>query len=129
MKRLFILSVALALMLGCATAKINQNPTGKLTTLPFESTIDPNLFYSYNVSREPQPIIDKDGNYGIAYFLQNPDPNGQPQEVVIIISRDEVLLGYGYEINGRTFLFELNETKTRYIKYVPENSGDKSGGM
>ena len=125
MKRLFILSVALALMLGCATIK--SNPEGQLTTLPYDSKYDPNSFYDFDASAMPQQILMEDGSTGLAVFLSNPDPKGNPQEAVLIFGTGDVLLAYGWEANdGEIFVYTLNDEKTKYVRYTEE---DKTGGI
>ena len=119
MKRLFVLSVILALMLGCAT--LNINPAGKLTTLPYESELDPNIFYNYDQIGEPQYVMVRE-EMAVAYFLA-----GDGLEmVVVIMSLEGELLSYGWESKGEVFVYELNKEKTKYIKYVEE---DKSEGI
>jgi len=127
-KHLFILSIVLALMVGCVTTSINQNPDGEFTTLSYESEIDPNSFYRFNLVCEPSIVTSDEGRTGIVYCLKNPDPMGQPQKAVIIINPDGILLSYGYELNGEIFLYRLDSETEKYVRFIPEKK-DKSGGL
>ena len=125
MKRLFILSVVLALMLGCAHT--NVNPEGKLTTLPYESKYDPNIFYNYDLASGPDPLMMEDGKYAFGFILYNPEKDTDPASALIILEAvTEKLLGYGWENrDGTRFIYVLNKDETKYVRWVEDTKEDK----
>ena len=120
--------LVLLLIIGCASVGTGQNPSGKLTTLPYESEIDPNVFYNYDVV-EVRPVLFSDSTIGTAYFLTDPDK--KLESIVIILDVNEIMIAYGWGFNDEIFVYELNEDKTKYIRYVPvfEIIEDKEGGV
>ena len=121
MKKLAVLSIVLALLPVMVFA--GQNAEGKLTTLPYDSPLDPNMFYHFNIDAPPNMVMTDQGMAVIVFRLSNTDPKGLPQRAVIVQSEDGVLQAYGYDINGEILVYELNKEKTKYVKYI-----DKSGG-
>ena len=114
-KKLFLLSIVLSMVWGCATMR--ANPEGKLTTLPYSSEIDPNSFYDFKaVSMDyvPTPL-----GMGVMYLLKNPDPDGTPK-VACLVMVDNELVAYGYDKDGETVVYTLNPDKTKFIRYISE---------
>ena len=125
MKRLFILSVVLALMLGCATMK--ANPEGQLTTLPYDSEYDPNMFYDWpqNPYYPPQEVtITKTGEDAIIFFLLNPGDSG-PSQALLALGMGGELLTYGWSEGEDWIVYELSEERTKYILFIPPAKEDK----
>ena len=129
MKRLFILAVASALIFGCATMK--ANPEGQLTTLPYESKYDPNMFYDWaqNPYYPPQEVTrEETGEDAVLIFLLNPK-EGEPPQAVIALGTGGELLTYGWQEGENWIIYELNKERTKYILFVLEVTEDKEGGI
>ena len=118
--------LVLLLIIVCGSVSAGQNPLGKLTTLPYESEIDPNVFYNYDMVAV-NPISFSDGTIGTAYFLT--DPDGKLESIVVIFDINMIMIVYGWRLNDEIFVYKLNEDNTKYIRYTPEIVEDKEGGV
>jgi len=127
MKRLIILAIVMAMMVPVSFA--GQNQEGKLTVLPYDSEIDPNIFYSFYPAGEPIRSINEDGEYAYLTPVVSLDPNSTIKLAIVAINDNGKLVAYVYWIKGdkHAHAYVLNPEKTKFVKYVKKQ--DKSGGV
>ena len=137
MKKLLYLLITTALLTftGCATLEdvAEKYPSDYIviTTLPFDSEIDPNVIFNEWVQEGPAmpgylDTRDVSANF---FFYINPKSN---EGAALVFSPDRVLLRYGYfkereNVTNADPIYDLDKGKQRYIRWYMKE--DKSHGI
>jgi len=133
MKRLFII-ISILFLIACtaelkSTDIISEPVDIKYTTLPFDSEIDPNIFYYFIPVSEPTLYLTDKGEEAYLIHLKNPDSTSPVQYATVFINADFELLVYGYELKGEIFIYRLDREKQRYVEHIPSYKEEKDGGI
>ena len=128
------LVVAILFLISCATtlnpsATVTEPVNVKYTTLPFDSEIDPNIFYYFIPVSEPALYATDSGEEAYLIHLKNPDSTQLIQYASVFITADLELLVYGYELRGEIFIYRIDREKQRYVRHIPSYEEENEGGI